>query len=98
VLETGDVSRNPWLGEVNPVGGPGETSGIYDLEPRAKPGQFKIQPRPFDEQISPTRLLACPETTCATWLEKRHGQPVVLLVAGAQVRVLVEDGAMRRYL
>lgn len=25
--------------------------GIYDLEPRAKPGQFKIQPRLFGQRL-----------------------------------------------
>jgi hypothetical protein len=42
VLETGDVSRDARLGEVNPVGGPSESPRIYDLEPGAEPGQFKI--------------------------------------------------------
>jgi hypothetical protein len=42
MLETGDVSGNAWLREVNPVGGPGESSGIHNLQPRPDPSQFKI--------------------------------------------------------
>jgi hypothetical protein len=42
VLETGDMSRNARLGEMNPVGGPSESSGIYDLQPRTDPRNFKI--------------------------------------------------------
>ncbi len=69
VLETGDVSRNAWLREVDPVGGPGESSGIHDLQPRADPRQLKIQSRPFGEQISPAAraILSWPRPHSQSW-------------------------------